>query len=213
MVTDDDFETFEKKQRAWSHYERMLTSIGKRYSEAKLSTWIADTPQQQQVLSDVVTWCDNLTSNIARGRGIVMFGPRGSGKTHLAIGILKRCVQSLYTVAAIDGQQMYLRMRDAIKENMPEAELIRLWTAPDVLLIDDPVPVGGDNSAYQLTTLWNVIDRRYRDLKPTIVTLNVANGEEAARRLSPQIVDRLRDGALVLSCNWPSYRQPAETAS
>jgi len=209
----DDLETHQRKQNAWMHFQRMQASIGKRYAEAKLSTWIADTPQQQQVLTDVLAWCDNLTANIARGRGVVMIGPKGSGKTHLAVGILKRCAMSLHTVAAIDGQQMYLRMRDAIKTDTTESEIIRAWTAPDVLLIDDPIPVGGDNSAYQLSTLWNVIDRRYRDLKPTIVTLNVANGDEAARRLSPQIVDRLRDGALVLSCNWPSHRQPAEVAS
>jgi hypothetical protein len=51
------------------------------------------------------------------------------------------------------------------------------------------------------------VDYRYSHRKPIWLTLNVADGAEAELRMGAQTVDRLRDGALVLFCNWPSYRK------
>ncbi len=39
--------------------------------------------------------------------------------------------------------------------------------------------------------------------------MNVSSGEEAEKRIGAQIVDRLRDGALSIVCNWPSHRKSA----
>jgi DNA replication protein DnaC len=68
-------------------------------------------------------------------------------------------------------------------------------------------PLGSVNSGFQLSMLFRIIDRRYRDLKATVMTLNVATRAEAETRLSPNIVDRLAHGAMAIHCNWPSYRR------
>ena len=39
------------------------------------------------------------------------------------------------------------------------------------------------------------------------MTLNVADGAEAEARMVAQVVDRLRNDALILFCNWPNYRE------
>ena len=73
------------------------------------------------------------------------------------------------------------------------------------------VPPKGDASQYNADVLMRIVDRRYRDCKPTWLTLNVLDGEEAERRLASPIVDRVRHGSLCLECNWPSYRTPTAT--
>ena len=45
------------------------------------------------------------------------------------------------------------------------------------------VPAAGCLTDYQTTTLFAIVDKRYRDKKATIVTLNVASGEEAAGKI------------------------------
>ena len=85
----------------------------------------------------------------------------------------------------------------------------RIDLAPDVArsIVDDlearlPDAVLGVEQGFDFG-----IDRRYRDLKATVMTLNVATRKEAEDRLSPNIVDRLAHGAMAIHCNWPSYRR------
>jgi hypothetical protein len=56
--------------------------------------------------------------------------------------------------------------------------------------------------------LFRAIDARYRDYRPTWVTINVGGGDEAEDRMGMQLVDRLRDRAVSIHCNWPSHRKP-----
>ena len=83
------------------------------------------------------------------------------------------------------------------------AELV----SPHVLVLDDPLPPNGRLSDYQSAMLYRVVDGRYRNLKPTFVSMNVSGPAEADARLSAPVVDRLRHDALCLVCDWPSYRQ------
>ena len=82
--------------------------------------------------------------------------------------------------------------------------------APDILIIDDPIPPHGQLTDYQ-EQLWYIFtDRRYNAMKPTWVSMNVASGEEAEQRIGAAIVDRWKDGALTVAFNGPSYRKVGE---
>ena len=98
-------------------------------------------------------------------------------------------------------------MRDRMDDGRSEREAVRRLVEPDVLVVSDIVPQAGTASPYQLSILFQVVDGRYRAQRTTVVTANVSSGNEAAQRLSPALVDRLRDESLALFCNWPSYRE------
>ncbi len=55
--------------------------------------------------------------------------------------------------------------------------------------------------------MFRIVDKRYRENRPTWLTLNVSSGAEAAERIGVQTYDRLRHSAMGLFCNWPSYRK------
>lgn len=55
--------------------------------------------------------------------------------------------------------------------------------------------------------LFDLVDARYSRRKPAWVTLNCASRTEAEERIGVQVVDRLAHDALVVTCNWPSYRK------
>ena len=124
----------------------------------------------------------------------------------MAIGFLHRAVAVGYSGDWLDAASFAATMRDRMDGGGLERDAVRQLIAPDVLVVSDIVPQGGAATPYQLSVLFQIIDGRYRRQRSTVVTANVSSGTEAGERLSPAIVDRLRDESLTLFCNWPSHR-------
>lgn len=201
----------EQRERAYA-WDRLLQRIGRRYADVRLANFQADNDSQKKAVKLLSEFCDKLSERTETGQGLVFVGPKGTGKDHLAVACLRVAV--LYeglNAAWVDGQTLYQEFRDGIDSDIRERDALRTYTSPKILLISDPVPLAESLTPFQQSVLWRVVDRRYRDLRPTWVTMNVGNAEEAERRIGAQIVDRLRDGALSIVCNWPSHRKSAAT--
>lgn len=195
-----------------TEFAKVISRIGRRYGSASFNAYKASHPLQERVLSALRSYAAEWEENRAMGQGLLLYGPRGTGKDHLAVATLGNIMLRFdFRVEWVDGQELYAGMRDKIGSDATEQSQIQRFTLPDLLIISDPLPTDAKESlsSFQLSTLWRIIDRRYRDLKPTWVTLNVADFAEASKRLSPQIADRLSDGVLALHCDWPSFRKPA----
>lgn len=175
--------------------------VGARYHGCRLDTFEVSDPKQQAVV-DALAACEF-------DRSIVLFGPPGTGKDHLLIGMAHRAMKARKWVRWHDGESLWRRYRDIIGTETHESEVDVQLTSPDVLILSDPIPPQGSLTEHQLRALFRIVDKRYRERRPTWVSLNVASGDEAAKRMGPQVRDRLRDGGLLLHCDWPSYRKPA----
>ena len=189
----------------------LLSKVGGRYESCRLSTFDVGRESDpfhdarrdvRETLSDV-----DVIEHVGRGRGVFLYGPPGTGKDHLAIGFLHRAVGVGFSAEWIDANTFAATMRDRMDDGRSEREAVRRLVEPDVLVVSDIVPQAGTASPYQLSILFQVVDGRYRAQRTTVVTANVSSGTEAAQRLSPALVDRLRDESLALFCNWPSYRE------
>jgi len=111
-----------------------------------------------------------------------------------------------------NGMDLYGDMRDIIDNRyQTEDRFIAGMTLPDILILSDPLPPRGSITDFQSQVLFRILDTRYRQCKPTWVTLNVRGAAEGDERLGPQLVDRLRDGALSIHCDWPSYRKVSQS--
>lgn len=189
--------------------DRLLSKVGARYRNCTVDTFACDTQAHKDAASKVWAFCETISDQIASGRGVLLYGPPGTGKDHLAVAIMIAALDSTSaSVDWVDGAEFYGGVRDNIDGDKSEASFVKRFTTPALLVLSDPLPpLGAIKSEFQLSMLFRVIDRRYRDLKATVVTLNVATREEAEKRLSPNIVDRLAHGAMAIHCNWPSYRR------
>lgn len=200
----------ERDTRLKTIREALKRDVGARYAECTLDNFRShgsDGERSMQTravgkLRSVASWSDQ--------PNVVLYGPVGTGKDHLLIATLKLAVEAGKTVKWINGMEFFGEMRDRIGRGQPEAEFLRMLCEPDVLGISDPIPPWGDLSDFQASFLFRLIDRRYRNNKPIWITANFKatdSGTDAGDRMPSQIVDRLKHGAVVIHCNWQSYRK------
>lgn len=185
--------------------------LGRRYAEARFGTFEVYDPKQRPIVDALRQYAEHLPDYACEGRGVLLYGPPGTGKDHLLVALCRAAVlHHGYRVEWINGLDWQGEIRDRMGRDEPEAKAIRALVGPDCLAISDPLPPWGGLTGFQAQMLFRVIDARYRDCKPTWLTMNVASKEEADERLGVAVVDRLQQQALLWFCCWGSYRSRAK---
>lgn len=201
----------ERQQRLrLADWEALIShSIGERYRHSRLDTFdTSEHPSQAEAVGKLTEFADRISDHVSAGDNLLLHGPVGTGKDDLLTAVLHAAVMAGHSVKFVNGMDLFQRILDAMRSNGSVGHLLNELQTADVLALSDPIPPAGENAAYQLQALFSVIDHRYRRLRPTFVTMNVADRDEANRRMAPQIIDRIGHNALTIHCNWPSYRKP-----
>ena len=194
-----------EKFRKWRVF---IESRGLRYLECRLSNFECAMPKQTTAVNKLREYADDIRERVKAGENIVLYGPRGSGKDHLATAICREAVRNEISVAWVNGMDFFGDIRDAMDKRSHDSEssLIYELTRPELLYVSDPLPPSGNLTEFQQAIWFRVLDGRYSNLRPTIVTVNARDGKEIDERMGAQSSDRLRDNALSIACNWPSHR-------
>jgi len=118
---------------------------------------------------------------IPQGRGILLMGPSGTGKTHLACAIVN-ALKDTHAVWFANVPMLLERMRTS---NVSVDELL----SADLLVLDD---IGSEReTAWTVERLLLIVDTRLSNLKPTVFTTNYEIKDFEARvgmRLASRIV-------------------------
>lgn len=137
-------------------------------------------------------------------KGLVLFGPNGVGKTHLAVGILKAVIRQKGARAFFFETRELLRLvRDTYNRSAEETEMevLRPVLDADVLVLDD---LGAERtSEWVQETLGLVVNTRYNTRRPTVFTSNLVDSPDNTdpRSFIFQLGARTRS-RLVEMCDW-----------
>lgn len=108
------------------------------------------------------------------GAGLYIHGGVGAGKTHAASAMARLFAEAGYDVAFTTAKGMLERVKATFDEGGTEAAVARYakWRRPRARR-----PQGKEDATEWLVrTVFSVLDARYEDMRPTIVTSNYAPG-------------------------------------
>lgn len=189
----------------------LTLAAGKSYDLCRFGNYNAADAYRQQVLDAAKEWAATLPERLASRENLVLYGPVGTGKDHLAFAACRQAViQHRKTVHWIYAQDWFGDVRDAMgDDDRTERSIIGKLTRADVLVISDPLPPFGPLSNHQATMLYRAVQARYADGGVSICTVNVKDDAEADLRMGAQSWDRLCDRAWKLHLSWESHRKPS----
>lgn len=145
-------------------------------------------------------------SFVERSHNVILLGPPGVGKTHLAIALGVKAVEAGYSVLFMTLEQLMTRLVKAFNENRLERSLQQL-TYPKVLIIDEIGYLPLSNTEASL--FFRLVARRY-ERASLIVTSNKSFldwGEVFNDPvLATAILDRLLHYSTTLNIKGESYR-------
>lgn len=116
-----------------------------------------------------------------KGRGLYFRGGVGAGKTTAACAIARALVYSGYSVVVTTTLEMLDSIQDTYGTGAKSAEGVGRYGRCDLLVLDDLGKEGANSWA--MTTLFQVVNRRYEEMLPTIATSQYGI-DEIERRLA-----------------------------
>ncbi len=165
------------------------------YGRASFETFLLpeDNPTARRGLSDVMLAVSGFTRLYPKNPkpGLLLVGPPGTGKTHLAVAALRLLLARGHEGIFFDYQNLLERIRSGYNETLGTSnrEAYRTALETEILLLDDL-------GAHRVTdwvedTVTSIVNYRYNHRKPLIATTNLTDPD-----ISPSAVDRSASGAV-----------------
>ena len=145
-------------------------------------------------------------SFVERAHNVILLGPPGVGKTHLAIGLAVKAVEAGYSVLFLTLEALMTRLTKALNENRLDRSLQQL-VYPKVLVVDELgyLPL----SRIEASLFFRLVARRY-ERASLIVTSNkgLLDWGETFNDpvLATAVLDRLLHYSTTLNIKGESYR-------
>lgn len=137
--------------------------------------------------------------------GLLIYGEPGNGKTHTATCIANELIIKMVPVVCVSINALLDRIKDTYNRfgNEGEDTVLKSLVNADLLIIDD---LGTEqNTDWSRTRIYNILDSRYRNGLPLIITTNLPLNE-LQNRYEKRTYDRLLEMCTPVFNDGPSIR-------
>jgi DNA replication protein DnaC len=117
--------------------------------------------------------------------GLLLMGPCGVGKTHLAVAALRELMVRGHEARFYDYRELLKELQASYDPDHPVSEMAVLEPVlkAEVLLVDD---IGASKpSPWALDTIGHILNKRYNDNRVTLLTTNYLDRAESEPAISP----------------------------
>lgn len=177
-----------------------------RFRDKGFTEYRAESAGQQRALLLTSAYAKDFASQLKEGRCLVLVGAAGTGKTHLALAIAKDVIRQGFTARYVTVHEAIEAIRETWRSDSvePESAVVKRMAGVDLLVLDEVGVQYGKESEH--VELFKILNKRYNDVKPTVVLSNVSP-DELSRYLGERVYDRLREnGGKVVPFDWQSER-------
>ena len=197
---DAEIERRERQQAAQEKIERYQKSgVPERYFTESLDTYKI-TNEMQTTAAKAAT---NFLHAVKCGefKSLVIIGNAGTGKTHLACGIIREAGGKYRTAPEIVEE---MRRTKSFTAAETEADIIDYYGRVKLLVIDE---IGrGISATDEKYMIYQIVNARYNTRKPTVLISNLGKSD-FLQYIGVAAADRLVESAEVWELNGESYRR------
>jgi DNA replication protein DnaC len=163
--------------------------MDEKFKQCKFENW--DHKRGNEKIFNIGTkYAANFAKMKKEGIGLLIYGDPGNGKTYVSSCIANELISNSIPVICISINVLLDRIKQTFNTWGKEGEetILRSLSNADLLIIDD---LGTEqNKDWPKTTVYNILDSRYRNGLPIIVTTNFPL-EELKEKYHERTYDRL----------------------
>ncbi len=195
----------EYKRREFEQKVNELRRMG--FPEADMRNWTFsnDDLTNEKITKAAQRYVDNFSELRKSGKGLLLYGNTGTGKTYTACEIANALIDKGYPVLVTN----FARILNTLQGTFEKQEFVDSFNRYQLLVIDD-LGIERD-TAFAKEQVFNIIDSRYRSGLPMIITTNltmekIKNPEDIENR---RIYDRILERCFPIEVGGSSRRRKA----
>lgn len=179
--------------------------MDKKFTKETFENW--DFNKGQKNMYDLgLKYCEHFKECKADGLGLLLYGTPGNGKTYLSNCIANKLLSKFIPVICVGINSLLSRFKETYCNYGKEAEegIIRALSNADLLVLDD---LGSEqDTEWSRSRIYNIIDSRYRNGLPIIISTNKTINE-LKNMYHERTIDRLLEMCTPIENKKPSIRQ------
>ena len=209
----------EKEREAQEEKLRKLDKIrgasllGDRYKDTTFDKTDLDRPADfQKAFQRCRKYCQIADQALEHGYGMYIYGDSGTGKTHLTACMCNELMSQMHQCLFTNFFEISKLIRSTWNGNADSENVVRRICEVDFLFLDDlgteMVTKNGEDNWLQ-GQVFDIINKRYNNKKPTIFSSNYSMNELIADRgLMKKTVDRIGEmSTAMIKLSGESYRR------
>jgi DNA replication protein DnaC len=179
--------------------ERVLAKarVPERYRHCDFENYEADNDIENVTREQLAAWNRSLAQAklvvqrfasefpVGNENGLLLMGPCGVGKTHLAVAALKEIILRGHSGLFYDYRELLKEIQDSYNAESQATEMgvLEPVLRAEILVLDD---IGSSKpSLWALETVGHVLNTRYNEKRVTLLTTNFLDSETAASAAAP----------------------------
>jgi len=210
--------------------------IPKRYEHCELSEFTTDFPGADRSIALARITASRFVQEFdpREGKGLLLVGGIGTGKTHLAVGILKELIATRgCSCLFCDYRELLKQIQNSYNDSVQatELEVLRPVFEAEVVALDELGAVKPSEWVWDTVSL--ILNTRYNDNRTTIITTNfpdepavaalefsprssafaATRRETLGDRIGERMRSRLHEMCRIVRMEGPDFRQKFKSAS